>query len=109
MVHTLLMAIQSTFDLAPRSQSVREQTLVPVGLSAGFSMDECYLIGPPPVFIACPLVSSVVNQLIIMSLGRYLKPSADSGGTNSNLELLPDPNAESDESARVVVVAAVNK
>ena len=29
------------------------------------------LIGPPLVFIACPLVSSVVDQLIIMSLCRY--------------------------------------
>ena len=44
-----------------------------------------------------------------MSLGRYLKPSADFGGTNSNLELLPDPNAESGEPARAVVVAADNK
>ena len=44
-----------------------------------------------------------------MSLHRYLKPSADSGGTHSNLGLLPDPNAESGESARAVVVAAANK
>ena len=44
-----------------------------------------------------------------MSLGRHVKPSAGSGGTNSNLELLPDTNAESDESARAVVVAAANK
>ena len=44
-----------------------------------------------------------------MSLGRYLKPSADSGGTNSNLGLHPDPNAGSAESARAVVVAAANK
>ena len=41
-----------------------------------------------------------------MSLGRYLKPSADCGG---NLELLPDSNAESGKSARAVVVAAANK
>ena len=44
-----------------------------------------------------------------MNLGRYLKPSTNSGGTNSNLELLPDPNGESGESARAVVVAAANK
>ena len=62
------------------------------------------MVGPPLVFIAFPLVSSVVDQLIIMSLLRYLKPFADSGGTHSNLGLLPDPNAESDES-----VVAANK
>ena len=44
-----------------------------------------------------------------MNLGIYFKPSADSGGTNSNLEVLPDPNAESGESARGVVVADANK
>ena len=44
-----------------------------------------------------------------MSLGRHVKPSDGSGGTNSNLELLLDTNAESDESARAVVVAAANK
>ena len=42
-------------------------------------------------------------------LSKYLKPSADSGGTNSNLELLPDPNVESGESVRALVVAAANK
>ena len=42
----------------------------------------------------------MVDQLIIMSLPRYLKPSADSGGTHSNLGLLPYTNA---------VVAAANK
>ena len=57
-------------------------------------MNESYLVGLPHVFIDCPLVSSVVDQLIIMSLRKDLKPSTDSGGTNSNLELLPDPNAE---------------
>ena len=72
-------------------------------------MNESYLIGPLSVFIACPLVSSVMDQLIIMSLHRYLKPSADSGGTNSNLEQLHDPNTECDESARAVIVAAANK
>ena len=72
-------------------------------------MNESYLIGPLSVFIACPLVSSVVDQLIIMSLLRYLKPSADSGGTTSNLKQLHDPNAECDESARTVIVAAANK
>ena len=39
----------------------------------------------------------------------YLKPSADSIGTNSNLELLPDLNAECGVSARAVVVVAANK
>ena len=53
----------------------------------------------------CPLVSSVVDLLLIISLYRYLKPSADSGGTHSNLGLLPDPNAESGESAMAVVAA----
>ena len=48
----------------------------------------------------------MVDQLVIMSLQRYLKPSADSGGTHSNLGLLPDPNAESGESTRAVVAAA---
>ena len=52
----------------------------------------------------------MVDQLIIMSLCRYyLKPSADSGGTHTNLELLPDPNTKCGESATVVVVAAANK
>ena len=55
------------------------------------------MVGPPP--LACPLVSSVVDQMIIMSLLRYLKPSAANGGTLSNLGLLPDPNAERGESA----------
>ena len=59
-------------------------------------------------YIACPMISSVVGQLITMSVCRYLKPSADSVGTHSNLELLPDPNAESGESAKAVVVAAAN-
>ena len=36
-----------------------------------------------------------------MSLLRYFKPFTGSGGTHSNLELLPDPNAESGESAIV--------
>ena len=73
-------------------------------------MNDPYLVDPPRLFIACPLVSSVVNQLIIiMSFRKYLKPSADSGGTYSNLELLPDPNAESGESASAVVVATTNK
>ena len=45
-------------------------------------MNDPYVEGQPLVFIACPLVSSVVDELIIMSLGRYLKPSADSGGTH---------------------------
>ena len=61
---------------------------------------------PTTCFLACPLVSSVVEQLIIMSLHRYLKPSVDSGGTYNNLVLLPDPNVESGESARAVVAAA---
>ena len=39
-------------------------------------------------------------------LTSYLKPSADSGGTNSSC---PDPNAESGDSARAVVMAAANK
>ena len=43
-----------------------------------------YVVGPPLVFIACPLVSSVVDQMIIMSILRYLKPSADVEGTHSN-------------------------
>ena len=49
-----------------------------------------YLIGPP---------------------SRYLKPSADSGGTNNStwIYFLSDPNAESGESARAVVVAACIK
>ena len=34
---------------------------------------------------------------------------SQSGGTNSNLELLPDRNAESGESARAAIVAAANK
>ena len=51
----------------------------------------------------------MVDQLIIMSLHKYLKPSADSRGTNSTLELLTDPNTESGESAWAVVVAAGNK
>ena len=42
-------------------------------------------------------------------LTRYLKPSADSGGTPSNLGLHPDPNAVNGESPRAVVVAAANK
>ena len=48
----------------------------------------------------------MVVHLIIMSLHKYLKPSAGSGETSSNLELLPDPNAESGKSARAVDVAA---
>ena len=44
----------------------------------------------------------MVNQLIS-------KSSADSGGTHTNLELLPDPNAECGDSARAVVVAAANQ
>ena len=45
-------------------------------------MNEFYLIGSPLVFIACPLVSSVVDQLInYYELPTYLKPSADSIGT----------------------------
>ena len=72
-------------------------------------MNESYLVCPPHVFIACPLFTSVMDQLIIMSLHKYLKPSADSGGTNSKLELLPYPNTESGESARAVIVAAANK
>ena len=63
-------------------------------------------MGPPRIFIACPLFSSLVDQLIIMNLGRYLEPSAVSGGTNGNLELLTDCNTESGESTRAVVVAA---
>ena len=71
-------------------------------------MGESYLIGSPLVFIACPLVSSVVDSVSesylrittcfyclsssflcggfadYYELPTYLKPSADSGGTNSN-------------------------
>ena len=72
-------------------------------------MNDSYVKGPPPDFIVYPQISSVVDQLIVVSIGRYLKPSTDCGGTNGNLELLPDPNAESDESARAIVVAAANK
>ena len=49
-----------------------------------------------------PLVSSVVDQLIIMSLLRYLKLSVDSGWTQSNLGQFPDSNAESSEYAKVL-------
>ena len=31
-------------------QSEREQTLVPVGYSVGFSVNDSYLVGPPRVF-----------------------------------------------------------
>ena len=51
----------------------------------------------------------MVDQLIIMSLHRYLKSSADSGGTHSNLGLLTDPNVESGKSARAVMAAAKNE
>ena len=71
----------------------------------GFSVNDLYLLGPPCVFIACPLVSSVVDQLIIMSFPRYLKPSANSGGSHSNLGLLLDPSGESASA----VVASANK
>ena len=37
-----------------------------------FSVNDPYVVGPPLVFIARPLVSSVVDQLIIMSVLRYL-------------------------------------
>ena len=60
----------------------------------GVSVNDLYVVGP--------LVSSVVDQLIIMSILRYLKPSVDSGGTCSNLGQFPDPNAESSESAKVL-------
>ena len=40
---------------------------------------------------------------MILSLHRYLKPSADSLGSHSNLGLHPDPSSES---ARAVVAAA---
>ena len=64
-----------------------------------------YLVGPPCVFIACPLVSSVVDQLIIKSF-KQISQTIYSGGTHSNLGLLPDTNAESGESVRAVVAAA---
>ena len=67
-------------------------------------MNESYQIGPPLVFIACPPVSSVVDVLIIMSLPRYLKPPASSGGTNSYF-LTPRCGG----SATAVVVATANK
>ena len=63
-------------------------------------MNKSNLIGPPHFLCGGPTD--------YYELSRYLKPSADSG-TNSSLELLPDPNEESGESARAVVVAAASK
>ena len=72
-------------------QSEREQTLVPVGCSAGFS-----------VFIACLLVSSVVDQLIIMSLRQIPQAICLVEGLIATWG-----NTENGESARAV--ASANK
>ena len=62
------------------------------------------------LFSLSSLISPEVDLLIIMTLHRYLKPSADSGETHSNLEILPNPNAEiGGESARAVVSALKKK
>ena len=73
-----------------------------------FSVNESYLVGTTHIFYSSSSGFLCGGSANYYELTQYLK-SADSGGTNSNLELLPDPNEESGESAWAVVVAAANK